>query len=103
MVARAMWRSEALVGGCALATSLHSPAAWAGSPTKAQPCVPLISTVLLQPFLIPLIIIGYGQVKNAVWYSVCHHPRKQDYTLQWKKPTLTMPKSEEILPAHVQL
>ena len=29
--------------GCALATSLHSPTARAGSPTKAQPYVPQIS------------------------------------------------------------
>ena len=36
---------------------LHSmlPTARAGSPTKAQPCVPLISTMHGQPFLIPFI------------------------------------------------
>ena len=40
--------------GCALATSLHSPTARSGSPVKAQPCVPLISTRHGQPFLILL-------------------------------------------------
>ena len=40
--------------GCALATSLRSPTVRAGSPTKAQPCVPPISTMHGQPFLIPL-------------------------------------------------
>ena len=39
MVTQALWRSEAC----------------AGSPTKAQPLVPLISTMHGQPFLIPLI------------------------------------------------
>ena len=53
MVARASWRSEALKD-CALATFLHSPTARARSPTKTQPCVPLISTMHGQPFLIPL-------------------------------------------------
>ena len=38
-----------IVISCALATSLHKP------PTKAQPCVPMISTMHGQPFLIPLI------------------------------------------------
>ena len=38
----------------ALATSLHSPRTRAGSPTKAQHCVPLISTIRWHPFLIPL-------------------------------------------------
>ena len=51
MFARALWRSE----GCALATSLHSPTARAGSPAKAQPCMPLISTMHGQTFLIPFI------------------------------------------------
>ena len=53
MVARALWRSDA--------TSLHSPTARAGSPTKAQPCVPLISTMHGQPFLIPLIYLSNVQ------------------------------------------
>ena len=44
MVARALWRSEALrvCALAALATSRHLLAAHAGSPTKAQPCVSLI-------------------------------------------------------------
>ena len=36
---------------CALATFLHLPTSRAGSPTKAQPCVFLISTIHGQPFL----------------------------------------------------
>ena len=40
--------------GCALATSLNSLAARAGSLTKVQPWVPLISTMHGQPFLTPL-------------------------------------------------
>ena len=39
-----------VTSGCALATSLHPPT---GSLTKAQPCVPLISTMHGQPFWIP--------------------------------------------------
>ena len=50
--------------GFALATSLHSPTACAGSPTKAQPCVPLISTMYGQPFLIPLLCIDRVQSKR---------------------------------------
>ena len=54
MVAHALWRSEALrVGGLAMAMFL--PMASAESATKAQPCVPLISAMHEQPFLIPLI------------------------------------------------
>ena len=40
--------------GCALATSRHSPTARSESPTKAQPCVPLISSMHGQLFLILL-------------------------------------------------
>ena len=39
--------------GRALATLLHSPTARAGSPTKVDPCVPLISTMHGPPLLIP--------------------------------------------------
>ena len=39
----------------ASATSLHSPTARAGFPTKAQPCVLRISTMQGQPFLISLL------------------------------------------------
>ena len=56
--------------GCALAWSLHSPAARAGSPTKAQPCVPLISTMHRQPFLDPLI---NQPARNLHIGSKCHH------------------------------
>ena len=41
--------------GCALPTFLHSATARAGSPPKAHPFLPLISTMHGQPFLIPLI------------------------------------------------
>ena len=55
--------------GCALATSLHSPTARAGSPTKAQPCVPLISTMHGQPFLIPLIKLK-SMGPNITWHVI---------------------------------
>ena len=47
---------ETMLCALCLATSLHSPTARAGSPTKAQPCVPLISTMHGQPFLIALLL-----------------------------------------------
>ena len=55
MVARALWIIRG-TQGCALATSLHSPTARAGSPTKAQPFMPLISTMHGQPCLFPLTV-----------------------------------------------
>ena len=54
MVGPAFWRSEAL---SVVPWLRPSPTARAGSSTKAQPCVPLISTLHGQPFLIPSVKI----------------------------------------------
>ena len=56
--------------GCALATSMHSPTARAGSPTKAKPCVPLISTMHGQTFLIPLTRYSHRVPGYLTRYSV---------------------------------
>ena len=69
--------------GCALATPLHSPTARVGSPTKAQPCVPLISTMHGQPFLIPL-----TQNTEVPWTCTCY----QSVSILWlasQQPTST--------------
>ena len=55
MVDRALWRSEALRVVPWLRPCTRLAYGSCRSPTKAQPCVPLISTMHGQPFLIPLI------------------------------------------------
>ena len=55
---------------CALATSLHSPTARAWSPEKAQLCVPLISTMHGQPFLIPS-SKSLMAIDILCWVSTC--------------------------------
>ena len=56
MVARALWRSEALRAVPWPRPCTHLRLA-SGSPTKAQLCVPLISTMHGQPFLILLFCV----------------------------------------------
>ena len=84
---------------------MHSPTARAGSPTKAQPCVPLISTMHGQPFLIPLtnnfilqdafkiivcdmmaLLSRWRWVNNlcSTTQVICSHVKRHESALQWR-------------------
>ena len=77
MVARALGRSEAL--------RVVPPTARAGSPTKAQPCVPLISTMHGQPFLIPLtdIFAWIMDIHNYEYTVMDIHNPLMEYGYTW--------------------